>query len=181
MPEALIANVPCDCADACCCSRSVARAAAWRRSQHQGADSALERRRVSPAVRRDLDRERGSEHREAARRLVSDRSEERRRHAVAEGSAPMVASWRARADMPIDGVTGATRPVGEHTLQFKSGSKQLAGAQAPASTTWSSKPCAKSAGASCCAFRSNGPASRPAARDRAGQDRTRRRHAGCHP
>lgn len=29
--------------------------------------------------------------------------------------------------MPIDGVTGATRPVGEHTLQFKSGDKQIAG------------------------------------------------------
>jgi hypothetical protein len=29
--------------------------------------------------------------------------------------------------MPIDGVTGATRPVGEHTLQFKSDSKQLRG------------------------------------------------------
>ena len=28
--------------------------------------------------------------------------------------------------MPIDGVTGATRPVGEHTLQFKSGDKQIA-------------------------------------------------------
>jgi hypothetical protein len=29
--------------------------------------------------------------------------------------------------MPIDGVTGATRPVGEHTLQFKSGDRQIAG------------------------------------------------------
>ena len=28
--------------------------------------------------------------------------------------------------VPIDGVTGATRPVGEHTLQFKSGDKQIA-------------------------------------------------------
>jgi hypothetical protein len=37
--------------------------------------------------------------------------------------------WRrgGRAEkMPIDGVTGATRPVGEHTLQFKSSGKQLA-------------------------------------------------------
>jgi len=29
--------------------------------------------------------------------------------------------------LPIDGVTGATRPVGEHSLQFRSGDKQLAG------------------------------------------------------
>lgn len=28
--------------------------------------------------------------------------------------------------LPIDGVTGATRPVGEHTLTFKSDAKQLA-------------------------------------------------------
>lgn len=28
--------------------------------------------------------------------------------------------------MPIDGVTGATRPVGEHAVQFKGSSKQLA-------------------------------------------------------
>jgi len=28
--------------------------------------------------------------------------------------------------MPIDGVTGATRPVGEHTLQFKGRDKQIA-------------------------------------------------------
>jgi len=38
--------------------------------------------------------------------------------------------WRrgGRAEtMPIDGVTGATRPVGEHTLNFNGGSKQLAG------------------------------------------------------
>jgi len=37
--------------------------------------------------------------------------------------------WRrgGRAEtMPIDGVTGATRPVGEHTLQFKGSSKPLA-------------------------------------------------------
>ena len=37
--------------------------------------------------------------------------------------------WRrgGRAEtLPIDGVTGATRPVGEHTLQFKSSGKQLA-------------------------------------------------------
>lgn len=37
--------------------------------------------------------------------------------------------WRrgGRAEaMPIDGVTGATRPVGEHPLSFKSGSKPLA-------------------------------------------------------
>jgi hypothetical protein len=27
--------------------------------------------------------------------------------------------------MPIDGVTGATRPVGEHTLQFRGTGKQL--------------------------------------------------------
>ena len=38
--------------------------------------------------------------------------------------------WRrgGRAQqMPIDGVTGATRPVGEHTLYLQSGSKALAG------------------------------------------------------
>lgn len=38
--------------------------------------------------------------------------------------------WRrgGRAEtMPIDGVTGATRPVGEHQLSFKGGSKPLAG------------------------------------------------------
>jgi hypothetical protein len=29
--------------------------------------------------------------------------------------------------MPIDGVTGATRPVGEHTLHFKGTDKQIAG------------------------------------------------------
>ena len=29
-------------------------------------------------------------------------------------------------DMPVDGLTGATRPVGEHTLLLKSDSKQLA-------------------------------------------------------
>lgn len=37
--------------------------------------------------------------------------------------------WRrgGRAEtMPIDGVTGATRPVGEHALDFNSSSKQLA-------------------------------------------------------
>lgn len=37
--------------------------------------------------------------------------------------------WRrgGRAEtMPIDGVTGATRPVGEHSLDFNSSSKQLA-------------------------------------------------------
>ena len=37
--------------------------------------------------------------------------------------------WRrgGRAEtLPIDGVTGATRPVGEHTLQFKGSGKQLA-------------------------------------------------------
>jgi hypothetical protein len=37
--------------------------------------------------------------------------------------------WRrgGRAEtLPIDGVTGATRPVGEHTLQFKGSSKPLA-------------------------------------------------------
>jgi len=37
--------------------------------------------------------------------------------------------WRrgGRAEtMPIDGVTGATRPVGEHTLQFKGASQPLA-------------------------------------------------------
>lgn len=37
--------------------------------------------------------------------------------------------WRrgGRAlQMPVDGVTGATRPVGEHTLNFKGGSKPLA-------------------------------------------------------
>jgi hypothetical protein len=36
--------------------------------------------------------------------------------------------WRRggrAAQMPIDGVTGATRPVGEHTLSFKSSSKPL--------------------------------------------------------
>jgi len=38
--------------------------------------------------------------------------------------------WRrgGRAEqMPIDGVTGATRPVGEHTLSFNGDSRQLAG------------------------------------------------------
>jgi hypothetical protein len=38
--------------------------------------------------------------------------------------------WRrgGRAEtMPIDGVTGATRPVGEHQLSFRSNSKPLAG------------------------------------------------------
>jgi len=38
--------------------------------------------------------------------------------------------WRrgGRAEtMPIDGVTGATRPVGEHTLKLAGDSKQLAG------------------------------------------------------
>lgn len=37
--------------------------------------------------------------------------------------------WRRggrELDMPIDGVTGATRPVGEHVLSFKSTDKQLA-------------------------------------------------------
>lgn len=37
--------------------------------------------------------------------------------------------WRRggrELEMPIDGVTGATRPVGEHTLSFKSTDKQLA-------------------------------------------------------
>ena len=37
--------------------------------------------------------------------------------------------WRRggrELDMPIDGVTGATRPVGEHVLRFKSTDKQLA-------------------------------------------------------
>lgn len=29
--------------------------------------------------------------------------------------------------MPIDGITGATRPVGEHSLQFRSTDKQIAG------------------------------------------------------
>jgi hypothetical protein len=41
--------------------------------------------------------------------------------------------WRrgGRAQtMPIDGVTGATRPVGEHSLTFNSASKQLAGLRA---------------------------------------------------
>jgi hypothetical protein len=41
--------------------------------------------------------------------------------------------WRrgGRAQtMPIDGVTGATRPVGEHSLAFNSASKQLAGLKA---------------------------------------------------
>jgi hypothetical protein len=38
--------------------------------------------------------------------------------------------WRrgGRAEtMPIDGVTGATKPVGEHTLSFSGSSQQLAG------------------------------------------------------
>jgi hypothetical protein len=37
--------------------------------------------------------------------------------------------WRRggrELDMPIDGVTGATRPVGAHTLSFKSTDQQLA-------------------------------------------------------
>ncbi len=37
--------------------------------------------------------------------------------------------WRRggrELEMPIDGVTGATRPVGEHVLSFKSTDKQLA-------------------------------------------------------
>lgn len=37
--------------------------------------------------------------------------------------------WRRggrEQQMPMDGVTGATRPVGEHTLSFKGDSKQLA-------------------------------------------------------
>ncbi len=66
--------------------------------------------------------------------------------------------WRKSGrelQMPVDGLSGATRAPGEHQLSFADGKSPL-DKLPPATTSWSSRPRAKSAAARSCACRSSG-------------------------
>ena len=70
--------------------------------------------------------------------------------------------------VPVDGLTGATRPVGQHLLKFDAAAGAARRRSRPATTRWWSRRCARWAAARRCEFRSNGR-SRPrnASRSRA--------------
>ncbi len=71
--------------------------------------------------------------------------------------------WRRggrELQMPVDGVTGATASGRRARAELQGHGQATRQARSPANTTSWSKPCAKSADASCCACPSNGPAPR---------------------